>query len=31
LVTRIEEIHDAPYLEAFERFMIFLEGAASSD
>ncbi len=30
LVTRIEEIHDAPYLEAFERFMIFLEGAASS-
>jgi hypothetical protein len=30
LVTRIEEIHDAPYLEAFQRFTIFLESAASS-
>lgn len=29
LSTRIEEIHDAPYLEAFQRFMIYLEDKAN--
>jgi ketosteroid isomerase-like protein len=25
LITRLEEYHDAPYVEAFERFVSFLQ------
>ncbi len=29
-ITRLEEIHDARYIEAFERFVYFIENAATS-
>ena len=28
VLTRMEEIHDARYIEAFERFVLFMESAA---
>lgn len=30
IITRLEEIHDARYIEAFERFVYFIESAASA-
>ncbi|PPD29077.1 MAG: hypothetical protein CTY20_07560 [Hyphomicrobium sp.] len=31
LITRIEEYHDAAYVEAFQRFVAYLEAAAEDD
>lgn len=31
IITRLEEIHDARYIEAFERFVFFIESAARID